>query len=277
MEGETAFLCKTCGVQYAPSKEPPPSCKVCVDDRQYVPPQGQVWTTQAELGRSHRNCWQLLEPGLYGISTEPKLAIGQRALLIKTPEGNVLWDCLSLLDAATAEIVKLLGGVKAIAISHPHYYGNCVEWSKEFGDAPIYIHARDEQWLGWPHDNVRLWEGETQDLGGGVTLLQLGGHFAGAQVLHWAAGAGGQGALLTGDILQVGMDRETVSVMRSYPNFIPLSEAHVLRIAKRLGAWTFSRLYGAFWSSVIRDGAKRKVDFSFERYIHYLRSDDFNA
>lgn len=277
MEGETAFICQTCGVQYAPSAEPPPSCKICVDDRQYVPPQGQVWTTQGKLGQAHRNCWQLLEPGLYGVGTEPKLAIGQRAILIKTPEGNVLWDCLSLLDAATADIVRLLGGVKAIAISHPHYYGNCVEWSKAFGDAPIYIHARDKQWLGWPHASLKLWEGEVLDLGGGVTLLQLGGHFAGAQVLHWEAGAGGQGALMTGDILQVGMDRATVSVMRSFPNFIPLSEAQVHRIARKLEGWKFDRLYGAFWPSVIQEDAKEKVDYSLKRYVHYLTADDISA
>jgi hypothetical protein len=62
------------------------------------------------------------EPHLVGIGTVPQFAIGQRALLVQTEQGNVLWDCISFLDDDTAAAVQHLGGLKAIAISHPHFY-----------------------------------------------------------------------------------------------------------------------------------------------------------
>ena len=52
---------------------------------------------------------QSLEPGLTEIVTEPKFAIGQRALLVEAPGGNVLWDCVSLIDDATIAAVEALG------------------------------------------------------------------------------------------------------------------------------------------------------------------------
>lgn len=142
------FVCETCNVQYAPSAAPPSgNCVVCADERQYVPQGGQRWTTLAKLCGGHRNAFQRMEPQLLGIGTEPKSGIGQRALLVSTPEGNLLWDCIALLDAATRDIVAALGGIKAIAISHPHYYSTCVEWSRAF-NAPIYIHMKERCALG---------------------------------------------------------------------------------------------------------------------------------
>jgi hypothetical protein len=59
-----------------------------------------------------------------------------------TPDGNILWDCISLLDEATVDIINALGGLKAIAISHPHYYATNAVWSATFGNVPVYIHER---------------------------------------------------------------------------------------------------------------------------------------
>jgi len=36
--------------------------------------------------------------------------------------GNILWDCVSLIDSDTVARIQALGGISAIAISHPHYY-----------------------------------------------------------------------------------------------------------------------------------------------------------
>src|SRR5262249_7201179 len=124
----TPFICKTCGTQFAETAAPPARCPVCDDERQYVGPNGQEWTTLEALRQDHHNRIEEVEPGLTGIGTEPKFAIGQRALLVRAPDGNILWDCVSLLDYATATAVKALGGVSAIAISHPHYYSSMVEW-----------------------------------------------------------------------------------------------------------------------------------------------------
>jgi hypothetical protein len=35
-----------------------------------------------------------------------------------------------------------------------------------------------------PDDAIELWSGEARELCGGLTLLRLGGHFAGGTVLH---------------------------------------------------------------------------------------------
>src|SRR6266566_927133 len=101
-----AFICSTCGTQYPPSEAPPAHCPVCEDERQFIPPEGQTWTTLERLKISHINGFRQYEPGLIGIGTQPKFAIGQRALLLCTPEGNILWDCISLIDDATVTLIN---------------------------------------------------------------------------------------------------------------------------------------------------------------------------
>ena len=180
----TGFVCETCGSQFTPSVEPPPGCPICQDERQFVPPAGQKWTTLDALARRHFNSYRQHEPGLIGIGTEPKFSIGQRALLLRTPGGNILWDCIPFIDAATIEIVKGLGGLSGIAISHPHYYGTMVEWSHAFGGVPIHLHAADRQWIMRPDPVINPWDGDNLSLANGVTLIRCGGHFAGGTVLH---------------------------------------------------------------------------------------------
>ena len=263
------FICETCGTQFAASKRPPDSCAVCEDERQYVGWQGQRWTTLAELGKGHRPVFRDEEPGLVGIGTEPSFAIGQRALLVRSADGNVLWDCISLLDEEILARVQGLGGVRAIAISHPHYYSSMVEWSRAF-DAPIHLHADDRDWVMRPDERIELWEGERRELGRGVTLVRCGGHFPGGTVLHWANGADGRGNLLSGDIVQVVSDRRYVSFMYSYPNLIPLSEAAVRRVVAALEPFPFERIYGAWFDRVVGSDGKAAVARSAERYIRAL-------
>ncbi len=238
-----------------------------------MPPAGQSWTTLEALTQRHFNCYRQHEPGLIGVGTEPKFAIGQRALIVRTPAGNLLWDCIALLDAATVEIVQGLGGLTGIAISHPHYYSTMVEWSRAFGGVPIHLHAADRQWVMRPDPAIRYWDGDTLPLPGGLTLIRCGGHFAGGTVLHWRAGGGGRGALLTGDIVQLIADRNYVSFMRSYPNIIPLSAPAVARIGAMLEPFTFDVLYGAFFDRVIPHGGKDAVHRSIERYVAAIQGD----
>jgi hypothetical protein len=264
-----AWICRTCGAQVPPSAEPPPVCAVCSDERQYVPPGGPAWTTMAALRETRRNAWQRPEPGLYGIGTEPAFAIGQRALLVRTAAGNVLWDCVALLDDATLDLVRALGGLRAIALSHPHFQASAVAWGHAF-DAPVLVHADDRRWIQWQDRCLEFWQGETRELGGGATVIRCGGHFEGSAVLHWAGGAGGRGALLVGDTLMVGQDLRSVSFMRSYPNLIPLSAVHVRRIVAALEPFPFERIYGGWWEKVIAHGADRAVRASAERYVAWL-------
>jgi glyoxylase-like metal-dependent hydrolase (beta-lactamase superfamily II) len=265
------YMCETCGTQYTASEQPPAHCAICEDDRQYIGWKGQRWTTLAALAADHHNRLQPEEPNLIGIGTEPAFAIGQRALLVQTPEGNVLWDCISLLDAATIDAVRALGGIRAIAISHPHYYSSMVSWSQAF-DAPIYLHAADREWVMQPDPAIVFWEGEQQRLWSDLTLIRGGGHFPGGTVLHWPAGAEGRGALLTGDILMVASDRRYVSFMYSFPNYIPLSAAAVNRVVAAVEPFAFDRIYGAWWDRVVAADAKAAVARSAQRYVAAIQA-----
>jgi hypothetical protein len=260
------YICVTCGVQYAASERPPEHCLICEDERQYIGPNGQQWTTLAELRQGHRNLIKPQEPGLTGIGSDPAIAIGQRALLVQGAAGNVLWDCVSLLDEATIGAVQELGGIASIAISHPHFYSSMVEWAQAFG-APIYLHADDRQWVMRPDPTIVFWEGERLRLPGGLTLVRCGGHFTGGTVLHWPAGAGGRGALLSGDTIQVVSDRRYVSFMYSYPDLIPLPAAKVRHIVDSVEPFAFGRVYGGWWDRVVSEDGKAAVARSAERYI----------
>jgi hypothetical protein len=261
-----AYVCATCGTQFAPSAGPPERCDICEDGRQYVGWSGQQWLTLEELRRDHHN--EIRDDlGLTGIGTTPSFAIGQRALLVRSPLGNLLWDCVTLVDDPTVAAVRALGGIRAIAISHPHYYSSMVEWSRCL-DAPVYLHASDRRWVMRPDVAIEFWSGQTKPLWDSMTLIRAGGHFDGGTVLHWPGGAdgGGAGALLAGDIIQVAQDRRWVSFMYSYPNYIPLSAAKVDRIVAAVEPFAFDRLYGAWWDRNVASDAKGAVRRSADRY-----------
>jgi glyoxylase-like metal-dependent hydrolase (beta-lactamase superfamily II) len=257
----THWICATCGTQFAESEEPPAECAICTDPRQYVPEEGQRWTSLDDLRKDHRN--EIRDDHeLTGVGVEPWFAIGQRALLVE----NVMWDCVHLVDDAAAEEVERRGGLAAIAISHPHYYTGMVEWARRF-DCPVYIHADDERWIMRPDPAVELWQGEMKEVGDGLTLVRCGGHFAGGTVLHWSAG---RGVLLSGDIVQVIPDRSHVSFMYSYPNLIPLPAGAVEGIARALEPYEFDTIYGAWWGRIVRGDGKGIVRRSAERYVRAL-------
>jgi hypothetical protein len=260
----TVFMCCACGTSFE-GDDAPAACPICQDERQYVPPSGQAWTTPHKLSQSHRNSWQQLEPGLLAIQTVPAFAINQRALLLQTPNGNILWDCIALLDDATKLLIQGLGGLSAIAISHPHYYTTMQDWAAAF-DAPIYLHAADRQWICRPSDHIRLWDEDALALSANVTLVHGGGHFAGGTVLHYTADDG-EGVLLPGDIVQVTPGADRVSFLWSYPNMIPLSAAEVADVANRLSAWPCERIYGAFAGQNVRRGGYDIIARSAQAYI----------
>ncbi len=261
----TSYLCVTCGTHYPPDAAAPARCPICDDARQYVPPAGQHWIAWAALRDGSRaNIFTPMQPGLTAIQTQPTFAIGQRAYLVQTPQGNVLWDCISLLDDATVAEVQARGGLAAIAISHPHFYASMGAWSQAFGDIPIYLHAKDQQWVMHPAPAIRYWTGEHQDILPGVRLVNCGGHFPGSSVLHWAAGA----ALLTGDTIRVVSDQRYVSFMWSYPNDIPLNAPAVRSIAEAVAPLAFDQLYDG-WRTVTGD-AQQAVRASAERYIQHI-------
>lgn len=260
------YICVTCGNQYEATEEPPLHCLICEDERQYVNPEGQSWTTLDELERAYHNVVRSLEPGLTEIGTEPKFAIGQRALLVQASKGNVLWDCVSLIDNATIEAIEALGGISALAMSHPHMFGSMVEWSHAFGQAPIHLHVDYKQWIQRSDPVIEFWEGENHALDEGLTLHRCGGHFKGSTVLLWPEGAEGRGVLLSSDTLYVAPDRRHVSFMYSYPNYIPLAATTVDRIVDKVMPLKFDRIYSHFYHLDIEADAKGAVQRSAARY-----------
>jgi len=261
------FICRTCGTCYPPSEAHPSACRVCEDERQYVPPSGQAWTTPEAMRREdYRNAFSVLEPRLVGMKSVPAFAIGQQAHLIRTLEGNFLWDAVSLVDDATLEILAALGGVQAMAVSHPHFFSSMASFAEAF-NAPCYIGAADAEWVVRPSRQVVPVEGEALAIFGGLTLLVPGGHFPGSLALHWADGAGGTGVLFGSDTVTVAQDRKSVSFMKSFPNDIPLSASEVRRIARTLSPYPFTRIYGGWAGAVIEADAKTVVAASVERYI----------
>lgn len=273
----TIYICRTCGVEYAPAEgdQPPAACAICEDERQYVGWRGQEWVTMSSLAAAgHRIELREEEPGLTMLNTVPQTAIGQRALLVQTPAGNALFDCLTYLDDATVDAVKALGGIQAIGISHPHFYASMVAWSEAFDNAPIFIPAADRQWVMRSSPNIRFWDGDVLEILPGLSLLRLGGHFEGSTALYWPAGGVGKGALFTGDTITVVMDREWVSFMYSYPNLIPLPAATVQRMVDLLKGYPFDRIYGGWTGRNVMSGAQEKVERSAERYIQWLTAGD---
>ena len=261
----TAYTCVTCGTQYAPADGPPPSCPICLDERQFVGLEGQQWTTSAQLARTHRNRVEDLEPGLVGIGVEPSFGIGQRALLVE----QMLWDCVSLLDTRAAELIDARGGIETIAISHPHFYTAMVEWAERF-DARVLLHEDDREWIMRPSSRIELWAGERLRVSDALELIRVGGHFPGATACLWHGGAGGAGALLSSDLPQVVPDRDWVSFMWSYPNLIPLPAREIVRIRGVLEGLRFDRVYGGWWERVIGSGAHAKVLRSADRYLRAI-------
>jgi metallo-beta-lactamase superfamily protein len=267
----SVFICRTCAVEQPDTAEPPSVCAICSDERQYVRPTGQRWTTLEELAAAgHQGTIAEVEPGLHGISIEPSVGIGQRALLIQTPSGNLLWDPNGYVDDELVAAVQRLGGLAAVAASHPHMYGVQVEWSHRFDDVPVYVQAADREWLQRDDPVIAIWEEKTEVLPG-VVLHRIGGHFPGSAVVHFV-GHDGRGVLLSGDTVACTPDEHWVSFMRSFPNKIPLSAAVVAKVADRVLQLEFDRLYDNFGGQVLID-ACGWVRRSADRYIAWVRGD----
>lgn len=269
-----AWICATCGNHYPDTDVPPAVCVICEDERQWVPPEGQRWTTLKKLAANGtRSVIREIEPGLLGIGAKPQVAIGQRALLVQTPEGNLLWDLPGFIDEQAIQAVADAGGLRYVTASHPHFYGAMVEWSHAFG-AEILLPEADAGWFTRPEPGlpVRTWSGTLEVLPG-VTLIQCGGHFAGSAVVHWAQGAAGAGALFSGDTICVTPGEDRVTFISSAPNRLPLAEREVRRVAGAVRPYAYDRIYGGWWSPTLWRHAKRIVERSAERYIQWLRGE----
>ena len=268
VEGDVV-ICGTCGVEHAEIVD---VCAICADERQWVPAAGQRWTSFAKLAAAgHASHVAELERDLLGVTIRPGVGIAQQAHLVCTPSGSLLWDPTGYVDEHAVEWIGALGDVVAIAASHPHMFGAQVAWSRALGGVPVLVAEADLGWVARPDRVIRPWAGTVEVLPG-VTLTQLGGHFPGSSVVHWAAGADGRGVVLGSDTIQTNPDRASVTFMRSYPNRIPLSAAVVERVTQGVEPFSFDRLYDNFGGTIDAD-AREVVRRSAERYAGWARGD----
>lgn len=280
------LICTACGTQFpSADRKTLATCFICDDPRQFTLPTGQTFTTLRDMllpQSGHRNLFQKYQHDdrITFIHSVPKVGIGQRCALVKTDAGNILWDCITLLDDATVEHIRASGGISAIVISHPHYYSTHLLWARTFG-CKVYVAAEDSEWLAQRDETrqVLIPHGEvvTDILSSGVKALKLGGHFPGSLVLL------AYGRLLVADTLlttpaglgswttdAVGNRREghlgrpaglnSFAFMWSIPNMIPLSPGEIAQMWKVLSGHEFKSTHGAFMGQDIEDAdIKRRV------------------
>ncbi|WP_338876266.1 MBL fold metallo-hydrolase [Spirosoma sp. SC4-14] len=258
-------ICATCGTQYPSDVALPELCPICDDERQYIGDNGQTWTSLATLAKDRAIRFSQVSDRLYDLRITPAFAIGQRAFLILSESGNVLWDCLPFLDEPTIAFIRSLGGLKAIAISHPHYYSLMAEWARVF-ECPVYIHQSDAVWVQNHTSAIAFWSGERKSLWDGMEIINTGGHFPGSCVLL-QPDSSGQTNLLTGDTIYVARSRRLVTFMYSYPNLIPLPKKAIEQIRDRMAGVSFDRIYGAFEGMVIAENGRSVFDASVQRYL----------
>ncbi|KAK5663559.1 hypothetical protein OQA88_3990 [Cercophora sp. LCS_1] len=272
-QSDDYLICVACGTQFPTTGcHTLKACFICDDPRQYTPASGQSFTTLSAIRSRHKNEFRSHpdDSRLISITTTPKFAIGQRAILIRTPAGNILWDCVTLLDSETITGIQKLGGLKGIVISHPHYYSTHVEWAAAF-NCPVYLAAEDKQWIARPSEHpVFLDQVETEIDADwrktGIKVIKLGGHFPGSLVLLF------EEHLFVADTLMItpagmanwrvnalGEPRErppgvnTFAFMWSIPNYIPLGPDDISRMWDILKEYTFTSTHGAFVGQDVED------------------------
>jgi hypothetical protein len=264
------FICRSCGIQYAESSQPPSDCAVCRADACFEPMDPPAWTTLDAIRRTHTNLIQRLEPNLFSVRSIPSVGGGHRALLLRTERGNILWGCVTLVDEATVRAIRALGGVSAIAVSHPRHFATMIEWSHAFGSIPIHVHATGRRWLMRPDHVVRYWGGAEQELFDGATLVHVGTGVGAGTLLHWQAAAAGGGALLTGDVVQVLKHRRGVGLLSSSRDLVPRSGDGVRQLVSAIARFRFEALYDAQSDSGITRNARAIVLESSKRYLAAL-------
>lgn len=271
------LLCNACGTQYPVTgdKDECKICDVCIpmslprttigtdpqqDPRQFVPPEGQTFTTLRKLqALSYQNVWwqDTIEPRIWSVRTEPQFAIGHRAELIQTSAGNILMDLIPYLDQPTIDKIQSLGGLKAIIISHPHYYCTWADWSRTF-NCPVYVGLPDKEWL----ERVDTEGADLRFLTDTYTPIKLdgrdtgamaviaGGHFPGSLLMLWE-----KSLFIADTIFTVPSATNPVpgkpgvisfSFFWSIPNRIPLHPDDILMIWNKVKDLDFDKCYGAF-------------------------------
>ncbi|SEW07017.1 hypothetical protein SAMN05428988_1761 [Chitinophaga sp. YR573] len=257
------MICTTCGTQYP---QTPERCNICNDDRQYINVNGQSWISFDELRDRHEMTITQVCDKLYSLQMDPGFALSNRALLVQSASGNILWDCVPLLNDKTIAFINSIGGLKAIAFSHPHYYSTMNEWAAAF-NCPIYIHENDKPFIEYFTASIHLWNNENLHLWDGISIIHTGGHFPGSCVLK-VPFLSAQGTILCGDSIYISPSKRHTAVMYSYPNQILLSKSEFSDFYKRTAGLSFDTMYGAFKNQDLEGNAMQVFTSSMQRYIN---------
>lgn len=261
-------ICMTCGTMYSSNTPLPELCRICDDDRQFIGDNGQLWTSLEEMKHQYSIRIDQIAENFYDLRITPTFAIGQKAHLIISPSGNILWDCIPFIDEQTIGFIKSKGGLKAIVISHPHFYSLMTVWAAAF-DCPVYLHENDKEWRQDDSPYIHSWSGAEMKLWDDMRIVNTGGHFPGSSILS-VPHVGAAGALFTGDSIYVCRDRKRVSFMHSFPNQIPLGKKEIEQIKSRVADLPFDAIYGAFEWAKIPQGGKEMFTRSVQRYLDIL-------
>lgn len=255
---DNLLICRACGTQYEATSLQ--NCRICDDPRQYVPPTGQAFSTFSELRKAgHKLVFETdtVDPSVTAISVQPNVGIGQRAFLIKTPHGNILWDLVCYLDEGAVSHINSLGGLSAIIISHPHFYTTWADWSATF-NIPVFVAAADQEWLNRRPEkaDLRLLTEVHNTILPGITAIVAGGHFSGSTALHTAAPNTKVPSLFHADTIHTvpnarspdvdaknGKGHNSYSFMWSIPNNIPLSPEEIFKIWRALKGFSIEATY----------------------------------
>ncbi|MEU7766661.1 hydrolase [Nocardia sp. NPDC049190] len=265
----TTWVCAGCGLEHPESDQPPADGCVLASDAVTDEERGDLgphgwWTTHVELARQpHRTVLREHGHGLHSLRREPRFAIGHWSFLVATPNGTLLWDPPAYLDDEVLGLVRSLGGVAAIAASHPHMFAAQVGWSHAFGKVPVLVNALDKEWVPRPDPVIEFWTEHAEPLPG-IELVHVGGHMRGSAVAHTA-----DGALLTGDTIAGCHTPGWVSFQRNYPRHVPMSAAVVRRIVETLEPYDYDRLYTLGGDTIDHD-AKSIVRAAANRHIRWI-------
>lgn len=257
-------ICTACGTQF-PEGYHLTLCTICSEERQYVPMEGQFWTTHEKLSETYKTNILKIREDLYEITVTPRFAIGQRAFLVLSENGNILWDCIPLLDQHVINFINEKGGINAIAISHPHYYSNMNDWAQQFS-CPVYLHEFDKEYIVENGEYIHLWSGRSFRLWDDITIENIGGHFNGSSVLMLNNDPK-NGVMLCGDTMYLSPSMKFFAIMYSYPNRIPLERSEIVRIKKRLSELSFDSVYGFYSYQNLTINAKDILEKSIEQYL----------
>ena len=237
------YACKNCGfwqVYFAS----PPSCPVCSDARNDLPPDGWHFLPEAEVEATHTGHWREMAPGLWGFTCSPNLGLASTGWLIVREGGNIAFEAAPHYTAPMLRQIRDLGGIAYLSSSHAHGYGALYQLQREFSPELVAIHRDDLNMT--KAFNVTAPFDRTLELAPGYTLHHVGGHYAGQAALHDAISQ----RLFCGDMFKVDQDSDgrstAISSHKAFHKNIPLTHDELKMYRDVLAPLSYSSICTPF-------------------------------